>query len=385
MEAATPASILLVDDEQQVLDSLAMNLKRRYQVFIANSGAKGLERLESDPAVAVIVSDMRMPGMDGAAFLAQARRVAPAAVRMLLTGQADTAAAIAAVNEGQIFRFLTKPIAPPALLAVIEAAVAQHRLVTAEKVLLEQTLRGSLQSMSEILALANPQLFGRASRVKQTVSALRQKLNLPDSWQLDVGAMLAPIAQISLPPETAEKLGSAAELSAEERSMVGRLPEITDRLLAHIPRLETVRVMLAKSMEPYRQSECIQPESEAHLVNIGSQLIKAAVAYDALTHGGLSGSDAVGVMRGQAGRFDHDVLEALNELYGHASAHRSIVEVPISRLAPGMVLAEDLKSAVGTLLVARGFEVTSTFLERIRNFKPGALHETIRVVRDAHR
>jgi DNA-binding NtrC family response regulator len=113
----------------------------------ATSGKAGLERLSSDGPFAVVVSDMRMPEMNGAAFLAQVRERAPDTVRVLLTGQADLDSAIAAVNEGQIFRFLTKPCAPEMLISSLRAAEEQHRLITAERVLLEQTLHGAVKAL----------------------------------------------------------------------------------------------------------------------------------------------------------------------------------------------------------------------------------------------
>jgi response regulator RpfG family c-di-GMP phosphodiesterase len=102
--------ILCVDDEPMVLDGLSDVLRRSFDVRVASSGAEGLAMLkEQRREVAVVISDMRMPEMPGSIFLREARRVAPLAVRMLLTGYADHEAAIKAVNDGQIFRFLTKP------------------------------------------------------------------------------------------------------------------------------------------------------------------------------------------------------------------------------------------------------------------------------------
>ncbi len=157
---AGPA-ILLVDDEQAILDGLRRQLRKRFSVSTATSGAAGLDALESQN-FAVVVSDMRMPGMDGAAFLAQVRARYPDTVRLLLTGQADTQSAISAINEGQIYRFLTKPCPPDMLLSALDSAVELHRLVTAEKELLEKTLRGTVQTLTSTLSLAHPQAFARA-------------------------------------------------------------------------------------------------------------------------------------------------------------------------------------------------------------------------------
>ena len=144
MGGAPYPTILCVDDEKAVLDGLSLHLRRRFQVLTAQSGAEALAILGREPGVAVGMSDMRMPGMDGATFLARARELAPSAVRLLLTGQAHIDAAIAAINEGRIFRFLTKPCPPATMMAAVDAAAEQHRLVTAERGLLQETLHGAI-------------------------------------------------------------------------------------------------------------------------------------------------------------------------------------------------------------------------------------------------
>src|SRR5262249_32533343 len=159
----------------------------------ATSGPRALELLGRERATAVIVSDMRMPGMDGTVFLNLARQMAPEAVRILLTGHADVDSSIAAVNLGQIFRFLTKPCSPIALLMAVQAAAEQHRLITAERVLLEQTLRGSIKTLTDVLALTSPLAFGRATRIRRYTSVLAAAVGLCDCWQLDVAALLSQL------------------------------------------------------------------------------------------------------------------------------------------------------------------------------------------------
>ena len=123
MQSRAKPRLLCVDDEPNVLDALARQLRQRWDVVTATGGQSGLERLVRDGPFAVVMSDMRMPGMNGAAFLATARTVAKDTVRLLLTGQTEIAAAIAAVNEGHIFRFLTKPCSGETLHAYANAEI----------------------------------------------------------------------------------------------------------------------------------------------------------------------------------------------------------------------------------------------------------------------
>ena len=128
--------------------------------------------MNDDGPFAVIVADRSMPGMDGIQLLAKVKACSPNTVRMMLTGNADMQTAIDAVNEGHIFRFLTKPCPPESLTASLQAAIEQYRLITAERELLEKTLRGSVKVLCEVLSVVKPTAFGRASRITRYVTAV---------------------------------------------------------------------------------------------------------------------------------------------------------------------------------------------------------------------
>ncbi|MBL9038233.1 MAG: response regulator [Archangium sp.] len=370
--------ILCVDDEPNVLEGLALHLRRRYDIALAESGAAGLELLQKDPSFAIVMSDMRMPGMDGATFLSRSRQIAPDAVRMLLTGQTELESAVAAVNEGQIFRFLTKPCPPPALLVAVDAAAAQHRLITAERVLLEQTLHGSIKTLTDVLALTSPASFGRATRIKRRVSELANALGLRERWQLEVAAMLSQLGLITLPAETVEKVHYGQPLTAAEQAMLARAPAVTEQLLGNIPRLEGVRGILSASSKPYKRNDARGGSED--LVERGAHILKVAADFDALEGQGESIARVVGIMRGRVDRYAPEVLDALSRLHSGAERLDDVRELPLAAVRVGMVFAEDVKLTAGPLLVARGYEVTRGFVERARNFSAGMVKEPVRVI-----
>jgi len=145
--------VLFVDDEPPVLEGYQRLLRREFEVETAVGGEQGLTSIQGRGPYALVVSDMRMPGMDGVQFLSRVKQLAPDTVRMVLTGQADMTAAMNAVNEGNIFRFLTKPCDKETLSKAITTGFVQYRLVMAEKVLLENTLMGSIKVPRSIIAL----------------------------------------------------------------------------------------------------------------------------------------------------------------------------------------------------------------------------------------
>ena len=170
--------ILCVDDEARVLEGMHRTLRRSFDVTTALGAEEGIARLREDAPFAVVVSDMKMPVMNGAELLARVKEHSPQSTRMLLTGQSSMQDAIDAVNRGAIFRFLTKPCPPPQLIEALGQAVEQHRLVTAEKELLDKTLKGAVQVLVEALGLVNPMAFGRAQRIQRYVAHVVRSLKL---------------------------------------------------------------------------------------------------------------------------------------------------------------------------------------------------------------
>jgi CheY-like chemotaxis protein len=369
-------SILCVDDEPRVVEGLALHLRRDYQVLVANGGNAALQILKDKGAPAVIVSDMRMPGMDGATLLKHVKQLHPETTRILLTGETGRDAAISAVNEGQIFRFLAKPCPPDQLRSAIEAGVAHHRLLISEKVLLQQTLIGCIEALVDILAITNPVAFGRSTRVKRLATELAASIGHAGFWQLEAAAMLSEIGYISLPIELVEKLYYGKRLTAEERQLADGAPAVAQKLLGRIPRLEPVMEILAAS----RRSK---PEIPDGLVKLGADILRLTLEYDAQIVQGHSAGVALSSIRAQVAQFDHKLVENLETLVGLAAGTPEVKEVLVGRLTPGMVFMDDLYTQIGTLLVPKGFEVTETFLERARNFGPGILQEKVRVLASA--
>jgi len=372
--------ILCVDDEPSILDGLRLHLGRRYDVMTAPSGMAGLENLERHGGTAVVLSDMRMPNMDGATFLTRAKQVAPDTVRILLTGQTDLNSFVTAINEGQIFRFLTKPCPPDQLLENVRAAVEQYRLVTAGRILMEQTLPESIETLIDVLSVSNPLAFGPTSRIKQSAMELLASLNLPPSWQIEVAALISQLGCINLPAETIEKLYYGKALSREEQEMADKLPVQAAQLLADIPRLEEVRAILINQSKYFDGAGQTTGEMAGETIPLGSRILKIAIDFDRLEAEGLSTPAALDMMRNRPGLYDPKLLEAFATLRGTQAQRTEVRELPLETVEVGMVFAEDLQTPAGGLLVARGYEVTHSLVERIRTFSPEVARQPIRII-----
>ncbi len=169
----TPEPILFVDDEELVLASYQRVLRKQFAFDVASSGQQAIDIVGSHEPYAVVVSDMRMPGMNGIELLRRVKAISPQTIRLMLTGNSDVQTAIDAVNEGSVFRFLTKPCSPEALATAISDGLIQYRLIRAEKELLENTLHGSIRLLTEVLGLVNPAAFNQSSRIAKYVKIRR--------------------------------------------------------------------------------------------------------------------------------------------------------------------------------------------------------------------
>ncbi len=355
--------ILFVDDEPSVLEGYKRLLGRDVPVDTAVGGALGLAAIAEMGPYAVVISDMRMPQMDGAQFLAKVRDLSPATVRLALTGYVDIDTAIAAVNEGNIFRFLTKPCSKENLLKAIAAALAQYHLLNAEKELLEQTLRGSVTVLTEVLSFSNPAAFGRAMRLRRFVQHVAQKLGLGSTWKFEIAAMLSQLGCVTLAPELINAAYSSDQLSRGDQSKFDAHPAVAAEMLSRIPRLEAVVQMIANQNRPRYQVEAKNP-AERQDIEFGVQLLQAGVTFERYLGRGLSPTEAAERVRADLKDCDSAILQCLDDLA--PSMPMQARECAVTELAVGMTLQQDLSNSVGLLIVAKGQELTYQWIERLK-------------------
>ena len=159
--------------------------------------------------------------MSGAQLLAQVRQEFPETVRLLLTGQSDLEDAIAAVNEGNIFRFLSKPCPPETLLPALQDAVEHNRLIRSERELLEGTVQGSVSLLSEILAIRDPAAAERGMRLKRYVGGLAEAMGIDRPWDIELAATLSEIGYSLIPSDIVERWHNGDTLTDGEEALTG--------------------------------------------------------------------------------------------------------------------------------------------------------------------
>jgi CheY-like chemotaxis protein len=358
-----PELILLVDDDRDILDGYRRNLRGEFLIDVAQSGQEALQLLDSKGPYAVVISDMRMPGMDGIELLRRVKSASPDTVRVMLTGNAETGTAIDAINEGSIFRFLIKPCCKEMMAKTITAALVQYRLIIAEKQLLEQTLSGCLQVLSEVLSLVNPTAFGRAERARRYIHHVVTAMKLGNPWQYEVAAILSQLGCVTLAAETIEAVYRGDALSAEEQAQYDAHPKVAHALLSKIPRLEPIAWMIQ------HQDHSVPPgeAAESGDMRTGAEILRLILEYERLIHRGVSRTESAHQLSMRNRNFSQKFFEALVSLDPNAE-DSEIRKCRIEELTPGMILQEEVRSTTGGLLVSRGQEITPTVIFKLKNF-----------------
>ena len=371
--------VLFVDDDELILSSYERSLRRQFSLDTAAGPMQAIEKMATCGPYAVIVSDMRMPLMNGLELLHRSHSLSPDSIRLILTGNADLRTAIDAVNEGQLFRFLEKPCPNEVLARVLTAALEQYRLERSEKELLEKTLQGSIKVLTDVLGLVHPEAFSTASRITLYVKHVSSHFALKDAWRYEMAAMLSQLGCVVLPTETLEAVRLGRKLPKDQEVRFDEHPLVARDLLKRIPRLDAVSAMVGRQRERY-EDQIHLPLGERDAETLGAQILKVCIEFEARVRGGQGHVAAITSLLDQPDGYDPEIVSALTSL-PIETLPCELHTVDVKDLTWMMVLDEDLRTKDGALLVAKGIEITETLLIRIQNFhQRGSVSGGIRVL-----
>ena len=359
--------ILFVDDESSLLKAISRRLGFKYDLDTADSGQKALDMMLSGGSYGVIFTDMRMPQMDGVAFLAEAQKIAPDSVYVMLTGNNDQETAIRALNEGRVFRFLNKPCESEELTRAIEDACRQYQLVKGEKELLHNTFAGAIRALTDVVEVCQPELAGRSTSVEKKVDTLRSAMEIENRWEFRLAARLSLLG-VALLPENEKLLFERGDHTSEAVSQsIEHSCQIASRLLSDIPRLDIIGKIFGHQ-SPINGAICSNtPESDEEVIQVGATLLRVATHWDFLSRQGLSASQLAQDMKAILPELHHHMAEIISET-PIEELNSKTIELPVGRLAAGMVLANDIQDDAGALLLRQGHRLTSAMIEKLRAY-----------------
>lgn len=373
--------VLLVDDDVNILDAYKRVLRGKLELSVAASGKEALNILKKSSPFAVIVSDYRMPEMDGVQVLTQARDLFPDTVRIMLTGQADMQAAIDAINQGNIFRFLTKPCPSEIFMKQVYAGMEQYRLINAERELLNQTLKGSIKVLVDILALVNPMAFSRLGLIRSLAKNLATQLGVKDIWEVELAALLSQIGCVTVPPQILQRAFCQENLTSQETELFYSHPQIGCDLLKNIPRMEEVAEAINYQMKNFDGSGYPSSPHREDDIPLISRILRVAGDFESLISTPMPEVRAIRIMQERVGIYDPVILDILNAEVIKLEQERTPILYAIYELTPGMILAEDVLDGNGLVLITKYQEITDVLITRLKNFsRMGMVQEPIKVI-----
>lgn len=370
---SSPHKILFVDDDANLLAAFQRTLRKQFTFDTALGGQEALELLRKGNTYALLLVDMRMPGMDGIEFLEHARKLLPDAVRVMLTGNADQQTAVDAVNRGEVFRFLNKPCPPEILVPTLESGLKQYEIARMERELLEGTLTGSVKVMAEVLGMVAPDALGRGQRLRESMRQFARMIDAKPAWELEVAALLSPIGYASLPARLLQRLSGGFDLTTNEQAILRRVPQIGHDLLAGIPRLEGVAKIVLYQNKPFDGAGFPDDGCSGEQIPLGARMLKILSDRLALEVDGIVKQRALETMKARAGAYDPRLLELCFGcfqafLVNAISAEVAVRSLYVSELVEGQIVVSDITSLDGLVLVGAGNRLSAMVLERLRNY-----------------
>lgn len=403
-------TILCVDDEANILSALRRLFRPHgYTVLTAGGGAEGLDVLAKEH-VDLIISDMRMPGMDGATFLAEARTRHPDTVRLLLTGYADMDSTIAAINAGQIARYIAKPWNDQDVVLTVREAL-ERKALEREKSRLEALTRAqneelknlnasleqkveartaelksaheklkqhfltSIRVFSNLIELREGLISGHSRRVADLGRKLANRLGFAPAEAQDVmiAGLLHDIGKIGLPDELLGK--PVSHMSGDELGVLRKHPVTGQAALMGLENLRRAGTFIRGHHERW-DGQGYPDRLSGLAIPYGARVLAVANDFDGLQIGTLSprklkAEEAVAFIQQNRGkRYCPQVVDALIAELGAGDTAAAIGnEHTPSSLKAGMVLARDLVTRDGVMLLAADFVLDDNLIRQLRELE----------------
>jgi len=384
---ATVLTIHAIDDDDDDLRLLEESIREIPNFNVTfhgyNNLPSGMSALQHDPGNLLFL-DYRLGAKTGIEAFRELQGMGYTKPVILLTGNGDEQTAVEAIQSG-IADYLSKTtLAPTILHHAITNALDKHQLrqsiqkqqqqveaanresllrIRSEKEVLEHTLIGSLEAMTQALSIMNPEVFSRSIRISRYVTAIAKQMKLTEIWQLEVAALLSQIGCITFPPEILHNLAKGKELGHKEAQLYQQYPSIGADMLRKIPRMERVADIIE-----YQEHTLNDPayQGTPDAIPLESRILKVAIDMDTLESTGHSKQQAMDTLRIHVKKYDPTVLNHLREITKNAVLKTQ--EVTMAELGPPMVLAEDIRAKSGAMVLPKGQPVTVTMLTRLHNF-----------------
>lgn len=364
-------SVLLIDDDENFLKGLSRQFRNRYTLLTFSDPQKALDYVSRNKNVGVAVVDMRMPGMDGLTVLAHMANLSPTTFRIMLTGNADQQTTIDAINNGEVFRFFSKPCQPGKLAEAIDDALVRYRQFIAEKRILEQTVAGSVKLLLDVLSFLNPEGFGKTQRIRIWAKLVSDHLKLSKPWILDIAATLIEIDQIFIPDTIQTKLISGAALSQSEKNVVEAASTQARELITNIPRLEDVAEAIFLRNKGFDGSGRPQSGPKGLAIPLESRILRILSDLENVAIGDTPSAEDFAHLSSHPHLYDEQLFLDIQNFFrsrgdSDSQKRKKITINSIHNLISGDELLSNLSTEDNQLVLSSGHFITEMQIRKIK-------------------
>jgi len=371
----TEANVLIVDDISEnrlILEELLKNLGHKYSSV--ENGQEAVDLLK-EKKFDLILLDIMMPVMDGyktLEFIKNDQNLKYIPVIMITT--VDEMDSIIKCIQLGAEDYLPKPFEPEILKARIDNSLTKLNYFKLEKDLLEKTLSGSIKILLEILAITNPYIYGKSSRIRRLAKMIAEDINVNDLWNIEIASMLSQVGCITIPTDILERYSMAKALSPKEREMFEKHPEVSYSLLSKLPRLEKVAEIIKYQNKNYDGTGYPHDEIKESQIPIEARILRVVLDFDLINSQDINPLKTVEKLNENKGHYDVTVMTSLEKVI-LGENKKEIKTVKIFQLDQTMIAAEDIATTNGMKIAGKGQEMTLTIIERIKN-----INRTVKVI-----
>ncbi len=392
-------TIMAVDDETSITKALQRLFRKDdYHMLTASSGPEGLDLLKkAEGPVSLIISDQRMPGMNGSQFLEESKKIYPDAIRFLLTGYSDMNAIVDAINKGGIHRYLAKPWNDDDLMLQVRQSLEHYELVVENK-RLEGSLFNTVKLLSSLIETLNPMLGKYMKQVGSLSRTVAEDYELPKEEldQIEIAGMVHDIGLLGVPERIILK--DEEDMTEKEFMMFSQHPAIGKMCLEAVEYIDQASLMVLHHHEHY-DGNGFPHSLRREEIPLGSRIIGAVADYCKIIYTWPQNADEIAkrarkylgpaannieiddsekmlagiakkiVLLSAEQKYDVQVVSTLMKKLGEreeAIKRKRILSVSVEELQEGMVLAKNLRVTDGRILLQKDAKLKESYLETIQ-------------------
>ncbi|MCM8525116.1 MAG: response regulator [Lentisphaeraceae bacterium] len=327
--------VLFVDDDPNILKAIKRNLRGKFEICTSETIEDAIDKIKTH-TFPVVVSDMKMPVMNGADFLILVRETQPEAIRILLTGESGLEEAIKAINESDIFKFLKKPCPTEVLIENINSALRIYNAKHIEELLMEKSVKGFVLIISELMNIISPEIFKKSSDIRRIIKSPRTSFPIKDEWSVEVAALLMYLGSINYKIYSYEKIFNTEAMS--------KILYKSASLIFKIPKFEEVHNIL------YDLACFYEDQAVINALDCDSKVLKLIIDYYHMVSHANFKEKFVRM-------YNKDILSAIPDMLGKTKKSE-IIEIGADKLEANMTAAENIITVSGSILINKGDTIT---------------------------